>query len=154
MMIAPGLLEGVLGESFYTSPLRILDQEYSGSGSVAVNIDFRFHTTGSTPENKMSVKQVDNSVVLVPDQDQWKTDTITSAETYSLRHVSLVGDGTTVFDFPTINVWNTMANPSVFGMERPASGTEYITFRLEMADSTDTSTVLASALLTLRYTRT
>lgn len=155
---APGLLGpgfGVAGggESFFIAPLRLLDQEYHGVGSTALDIDFRFFTTGSVPANKLMQKEVDNSINLVPDQDQWKEDT-SSTPAYSIRHVSFTGDGTPVFDFPTIDVWLPMANPEVFGMERPAAGTSrFIQFRVEIAETIDTSTVLASALMTLRYTR-
>jgi len=140
--------------SFFISPLRMLDQEYHAIGSAAFDIDFRFFTNGSIPdENRLMRKEVDNVQRLVPNQRQWKINT-SLTPLYSIRHVSFEGDGTPVFDFPTINVWLPMQNPEVFGMDRPAAGTSrFITFRVQIAETADTTTVLASALFTLRYTR-
>lgn len=137
--------------SFFILPVRIIDQVYLGVGGPAFDIDFRFFTTGSLPANKLARKEVDNTFPLVPDQPQWKDDAL-GTPFYSIRHVSFTGTGTPVFDFPVIDVWLPMANPEVFGMVRPPFGTtEFITFRVEIAETADVSTVLASALFTLSY---
>ena len=152
--IIRGARAGPSGPSFFTLPVRIIDQVYLGVGGPAFDIDFRFHTTGSVPANKCSRKDVDNSIALVPDQPQWKDDAL-GAPAYSIRHVSFEGTGTPVFDFPVIDVWLPMANPEVFGMNRPPFGTtEFITFRVEIAETADVSDVKASALYTLSYHRT
>lgn len=143
---------GTPSGSFFTAPLRIVDQEHHATGSTAMDIDFRFYTTGSSPANQLQQKNEDNTVTAVPNQSQWKTDT-NGTPAYSIRHTTLTGDGSPVFDFPTIDVWASMANPATFGMNRPAAGSTHITFTVEIAETADTTTVLARATLTLRYTR-
>jgi len=133
--------------SFFTAPLRIVDQEYHGVGSVALDIDFRFGTFQNKLQNKTPV----NTFVNVPNQNQWKDDFL-AAPSYSVRHISLEGDGVAIM--PAINIWRTIDTTRTFGIQRPAPGTSrFITIRVELAESADLSTVLASALLTLRYTR-
>ena len=154
--VGPGhfaVAAGPVDPSFFILPVRIIDQEFACSGFAAFDINFRLSTTGSVPANKMENKRCDNSLALVPDQPQWKNDAL-GTPAYSVRHVSFTGTGTPVFDFPTIDVWLPMANPTVFGMNRPPGGTSvFITFRVEIAETADVTTVLASALFTLRYTR-
>lgn len=148
ILIAPD--NGGGGGSFSTFPVRIFDQEYFGVGGVAVSIDYRFR--GSAGFNQITRKEVDNTFPAVPNQPQWKENV--NATPYSVRHVTFEGDGTPTLDFPALNVWRMMGPTTIFGMQRPAVGTErFISFRVNIARDADLSVILGSALMTLRWSR-
>ena len=144
-----GLVHGDPGGSFSTFPLRILDQEYHGVGNAALDIDFRF----VTPNNKLLNKLVIGGTAEVPNQNQWKEDSLPTP-LYAVRHTTFEGDATPTFSFPAINVWRPINTTRTFAIERPAPGTSwFITITVEMAENADLLNILARAIFTLRYTR-
>ena len=149
--ITPMRVQSVGGDaSFFILPVRMVDQEHHiNTPGVAVNTNFRF----TTAANQITQKLVDNTEVAVPNQPQWKTD-VNPNPFYSMQHVSFEGDGTPTIDFPALFAWRAITPSTVWGMERPPIATErFMTFRVNIAESADLTTILGSALFTLRWTR-
>lgn len=147
--MTPSIIRANGDGSFFTLPVRILDYEHHVNPGPANGIHFKF----TTDANKLLQKNGDSSETEVPDQDQWLTNVLPTPF-YSVNRTTLEGDGVPDLAFPDEGVWRACGPTITFGMEKPSAGTSvHITFRVNLALSSDLTTILGSALLTLRYTR-
>lgn len=140
--------------SFFTLPVRLLDQENHVIGVTPGESSFKFlQEPGGFPDGRNRLRGMDNTATfnLVPDQDQWKTDRNTPP-TYSIRFTAVEGTGTPHTPQSTINVWRTL-EATVYGTFRPASGMRFLIFTIEIAETADLLAIKARAFLTARYTR-
>lgn len=140
--------------SFFTLPVRVVDQENHVTGVFPGDTNFRFEDspTFAPDANRLIALDILAVYNLVPDQDQWKTDR-SLATAYSIRYISLEGDGVPFVPGSTINVWRGIAS-AIYGVQRPpASSERFLIYRIQIAETADLTDIKASALLTVRYTR-